>query len=138
MPNHAGHMKSCRKAGIAEDICDEVNREMDQPSQTKPGCGRLRMRTRDMKRLGSLFVLVLVILSVPSLAAGITVKVPETDIVGELKVDRCEIYRLDDYYYHGCHIEVNFLRMAGSDSIAEKNLAQGTKEDLLRLIVEHR
>ena len=80
------------------------------------------MGSCDIRRLGFLLVLVLFIFSAPSSAAGITVTVPETDIVGKLKVQRCEINRSDNNYMRGCHIEINFLRVSGDDSIAEENL----------------
>ncbi|MDY6951037.1 MAG: hypothetical protein SWE60_05965 [Thermodesulfobacteriota bacterium] len=72
-------------------------------------------------KLLSFFILVLFMVSGPSLAGAITVSVPGTDIVGDLGVD---LYRIDlkSYYMRGCHIEVNFLRASGSDSIEEENL----------------
>lgn len=72
-------------------------------------------------KLLCLFALVLLILFSPSLAAGITVSVPDTDIVGELGVEYYGTY-IEDYFWRGCIIKLTFARTTGSGSIEDANL----------------
>ncbi len=78
-------------------------------------------RQRCIKPFSFLWLLVLLVLSAPSFARAITVRVPGTDIIGGLSVDKYEIY-VPDGYRRGCYIEVTFVRASGNDSIKAKNL----------------
>jgi len=44
MPRRETHNRVCVSEGIEKDICDRVNRWMDEPSQLNPGCSHRESR----------------------------------------------------------------------------------------------
>ena len=44
MPIFREHIKSCKNFNVPEEICEEVNKEMDEPSQWIPGCKHRKFR----------------------------------------------------------------------------------------------
>lgn len=44
MPRFEDHVKSCKMFGLSREICEEVNRHVDEPSKWIIGCGHRKFR----------------------------------------------------------------------------------------------
>jgi hypothetical protein len=44
MPRFENHVRSCRRFGLSREICEEVNRHMDEPFKRIIGCGHRKFR----------------------------------------------------------------------------------------------
>ncbi len=56
MPTFKKHFRNCRSFDVPEEICGEVNKEMDKPSQRVPGCRHREFRHQvgDCNQIGQM------------------------------------------------------------------------------------